>query len=285
MQTQPTYIEDPGRIIVIGDIHGDLQRLCKILYHAKVITNDLKWIADPPNTVVVQLGDQVDSTIRMPGVQEWEELPDLDTLTFLDTLDSIAQLKGGRVLSIVGNHEMMNVLGDYTYVSQRSLVSYPPENRKRAFDKGGYFHSILCKRNIVLKIGQYLFCHGGLLNSHLDSANCNLHCINDIYRKALKGIPLDNNEIKVGQSIFSMDGIIWTRFYSTVSDEQVLNETTSVLNRTISSAIFVGHSTVQNVSMKNNVVFCDNGISRSYGKPDFQYTEVKRNQIYIHTIS
>ncbi len=60
-----------NRIIIIGDVHGDLKRFKKILIDAKIINNRLEWIAEPPNTIVVQLGDQIDSLNRVPGLKEW----------------------------------------------------------------------------------------------------------------------------------------------------------------------------------------------------------------------
>jgi hypothetical protein len=47
-----------ARIIVIGDIHGDWERMIKLLNIAKLIDKDDNWIGG--NTVVVQVGDQID---------------------------------------------------------------------------------------------------------------------------------------------------------------------------------------------------------------------------------
>ena len=52
------------RLVIIGDIHGDIKRLKNILIDAKVINNNIEWIAEPKNTIVVQMGDQVDSLNR-----------------------------------------------------------------------------------------------------------------------------------------------------------------------------------------------------------------------------
>ena len=55
------------RLVIIGDIHGDIKRLKNILIQAKIINNNIEWIAEPPNTVIVQMGDQVDSLNRDGG--------------------------------------------------------------------------------------------------------------------------------------------------------------------------------------------------------------------------
>jgi hypothetical protein len=128
---QPTTIDEADRMIIIGDVHGDIKRLLDCLYSANVFSRELKWIAQPQNTIVVQMGDQVDSLNRdNTNKNDWEEMIDIEVLLLMEKLDRIAKMNGGRVFSMIGNHEMMNVLGDYTYVSKTSLDILPMESRK-----------------------------------------------------------------------------------------------------------------------------------------------------------
>ena len=175
---QPTYFPIVPRIVVIGDVHGDISRLMNILYKLKIISTDMKWIAEPANTIVVQLGDQIDSLNRGATV-EWEVLPDIEVVLEMDKLDKIARNGGGRILSLIGNHEIMNFIGEYSYVSEKSKQVYDIEKRRKIFAPGSKISTILAKRNIIIKIGDYLFCHGGLLPHHLDLVNNNLHIYND----------------------------------------------------------------------------------------------------------
>jgi hypothetical protein len=69
------------RIVVIGDMHGDIRRFKNILIDAKIINNNLEWIAEPPETIIVQLGDQVDSLNRI-GTENWEILKDYEIIYF-----------------------------------------------------------------------------------------------------------------------------------------------------------------------------------------------------------
>ena len=117
------------RLVIIGDIHGDIKRLKTILIDAKIINNNIEWIAEPPNTVVVQMGDQVDSLNRDESIAEWEVLDDVEVIYFTNLLDKFAQSKGGRFISIIGNHEFMNVIGNYSYVSNKSMANN--ENKRR----------------------------------------------------------------------------------------------------------------------------------------------------------
>ena len=135
------------RVIVIGDIHGDFDAAIKCFILAKCIEpitppinktviemnaffNKLKWIGD--ETYVVQLGDQIDRV----RPQSWDKNDITNDEAFEDEgstleifylffyIDILARENGGRVFSILGNHEIMNVEGDFRYVSQKEFKSF-----------------------------------------------------------------------------------------------------------------------------------------------------------------
>jgi len=113
---------NPDRLVIIGDIHGDIKRFKNILIDANIINNNIEWIAEPPNTIVIQMGDQIDSLNRTED-NDWEVIEDIEMLKFTDLLDKIAKIKGGTVISLIGNHEFMNILGNYSYVSDKSIAN------------------------------------------------------------------------------------------------------------------------------------------------------------------
>jgi len=43
----------PEKLIIIGDIHGDIKRFKGILLDANIINNNIEWIANPLNTIVI----------------------------------------------------------------------------------------------------------------------------------------------------------------------------------------------------------------------------------------
>lgn len=274
----PTIYPACERIIVIGDVHGDMGRLMDILYNTKVINANGEWIAEPPNTMVVQLGDQIDSASR-GGDPSWEKLPDTEVMLYMDRLDDVARLKGGRVLSLLGNHEFMNVLGDFTYVSPKSMrASGDIEMRRRRFQPGGPYARILAKRNVVLKIGSNLFCHGGLLPHHLDAVDNQLIRINETAHRVLKEEPLTPQQVHILQNVILGDeGILWTRTYLQNVEEASLDQKLqTVLERTQTNHIYVGHNTVSTISPahRGKLWFVDAQLSRAYGSPGFQALEI-----------
>ena len=294
---QPDNIPDANRIIVIGDIHGDVERLLKMVKSIGLFSNDLKWIAEPKDTIVIQLGDQIDSLSRRLDGQDgsWERYPDVEVLELMDRLDLIARQSSdgkGRVLSLLGNHEIMNTQHIFNYVSENSMSKLGGEAmRALLFTPGHQFAQILSRRNIVVKIGPFLFCHGGLLPQHLECVHNNFETINKCMQKYLRGgEPLSMEEMYViNEVIFQGEfGIVWLRKYVDLAQEQPeILETLldNVFARTNAMVLFVGHNTMDSVKRAANgkLYFTDAGFSRAYSIHD-DYVEVveiiKRESTY-----
>ena len=67
------------RIVVIGDLHGDWQMTKNLFIKLGLIDLNQKWIAQPKDTIVVQLGDQLDGKGRV-GPDAYGEMQILDFL-------------------------------------------------------------------------------------------------------------------------------------------------------------------------------------------------------------
>lgn len=268
-EVQPTNAPVPSRIVVIGDVHGDVQRFLHCLISCRVFNEKMEWIAEPRNTVVVQLGDQVDSMHRSVGREtEWEKLCDVEMIHMTDRLDRIARLGGGRVFSLLGNHEMMNVEGDFSYVSEHSRKKLPLGRRRHMFQPGGAVAHILAKRNVILRIGGHLFVHAGILPHHLAMAPDGIHAMNELVRKYLKGVPLTPPETAMfHEVIHGPQSMLWTRLYAEMSANPKLSEAIDmVLRATNCRHIYAGHNTVPSVSLiaAGKVFLVDAGLSRAY---------------------
>uniref|UniRef100_A0A2P2JUR5 Uncharacterized protein At1g18480 n=1 Tax=Rhizophora mucronata TaxID=61149 RepID=A0A2P2JUR5_RHIMU len=102
----PTFVSAPGRrIVAVGDLHGDLAQTRHALEMAGVLSSDGQDLWIGRETVLVQLGDILDR-----GEDE------IAILSLLRSLDAQAKAQGGAVFQINGNHETMNVEGDFRYV-------------------------------------------------------------------------------------------------------------------------------------------------------------------------
>ena len=261
------------KIIVIGDIHGDLKRLKNILINDNIINKDLKWIAN--NVIIIQLGDQIDSLNRAENIEEWEILKDIEVLNFTNLLSKVALENNSLFISLNGNHELMNILGNFSYVSKNSLY----ENRFNNFKFKGIYNEIIGNRPIVVKINDLIFCHAGIKKLHLDildKYNKDIFYINNIWKKfvLLNKVDLNDKEI-FDKIILNDEGILWTRNQDSIDDINY------VLNNLNSTYMFIGHNTVSNITINNNIWYIDNCISRSYGKENFEYLRIQNKNITI----
>ena len=99
------------RVVAIGDIHGAYDQLLGILRETQLIDSRTEWSGG--STILVQIGD-VPS--RGPHTR-----PCLDLLM---ALEQQAARQGGRVLPLLGNHEVMVLMGDLRYVSASDFQSF-----------------------------------------------------------------------------------------------------------------------------------------------------------------
>ncbi|WP_310469070.1 metallophosphoesterase [Sphingomonas sp.] len=102
---------DPGRIVAIGDLHGDYEAWRKILLAAKLTDASGKWTGGA--ATLVQTGDITD---RGPD--------SLKIIRHMMVLQRQAPRAKGNVVILLGNHEAMNVIGDLRYVSAGEYAAF-----------------------------------------------------------------------------------------------------------------------------------------------------------------
>ena len=235
------------RLVAIGDLHGDLRVTLLALRLAKVIPEDvfpynvqnIRWTGG--DTYIVQLGDQIDRC----RPDDWEkncikdfndvvedEGNNMMIIQIFQKLDAQAREVGGRVLGMIGNHELMNIDRDFRYVSPKEFLEFVPANernikytddgypygyyhRLKVFERGGNIakHYAIQKKSITI-VGSTLFVHGGL--SHALLAKYSIHEINSIVTKWLLKAASEHEE-KQFDEIFRDDDDMspfWCRLYS-----------------------------------------------------------------------
>ena len=99
------------RIVVIGDVHGAFPEFVSILQHMGLTDADRRWTGK--STILVQTGDVMD---RGPEARK--------ALDFLMELESQAAKQNGKVIPLLGNHEVMNMIGDLRYVTAADYASF-----------------------------------------------------------------------------------------------------------------------------------------------------------------
>ena len=265
-------------IKVIGDIHGDYDVLIKSLKKAKVIRKkrnkeEYTWIGG--KTHVVQLGDILDRGGR-PGVSTHVSNPyeEYKIYEFLNNLDIEAQKSNGKVHYLIGNHELMNMMGDFRYVHDDHVINR--EIRQQLFAPGGYMSTMLaCHSYAVLKINNWYFCHAGLLPQHV--TNKNINQINNFVRGVLRG-QIDQSHSDYMEMIASPNSLFWNRYYVNNADKcTILNQTLDLLgNKSGGGGMVVGHTPHQNIASDCNqrIWFADVGLSDGFGKDYFNNIQI-----------
>ncbi len=110
--------EDVDRIVAVGDVHGDYDQYMKVLQAAGLVDRRGRW--DGGDTHLVQTGDVPD---RGPDTRK--------ILDHLEQLQEQAVKDGGRVHTLIGNHDAMNVYGDLRYVSPGEYEAFVDRNSPR----------------------------------------------------------------------------------------------------------------------------------------------------------
>jgi hypothetical protein len=109
--TSPCEIETTETVVAVGDIHGAFDNFVAILRAAEIIDNRNRWIGR--RTVLVQTGDVLD---RGPDSRK--------AIDLLRQLERDAQRAGGRVVSLLGNHELMRLRSDLRFVSPGEVEAF-----------------------------------------------------------------------------------------------------------------------------------------------------------------
>ncbi len=107
-----------GRIIAIGDIHGSIDGLKSILKVTGLIDGNNRWTGG--RTQLLQTGDYTD---RGEGTRA--------VLDLLMALEPQAKAAGGRAFALLGNHEVMNLIGETRDVTREIFATFADANSEK----------------------------------------------------------------------------------------------------------------------------------------------------------
>ncbi|XP_031124201.1 shewanella-like protein phosphatase 2 [Ipomoea triloba] len=288
-----TVFSAPGRLIAVGDLHGDLNKTKQAFRLSGLIDEQDRWCGG--STTAVQVGDVLDR-----GGEE------LKILYFLEKLRREAGKAGGCVITLNGNHEIMNVDGDFRSVSREGLKEFEDwafwyrigqvlkkrcgngiedkKNIKDPFDgvpskfagvkpewckgirariaalrpNGPVARRFLSQNHTVVVVGDSVLVHGGLLPKHVDFG---LVKANKEVRDWICGVRKNVRK--------KLNSIVWSRKFS---KELAKDCDCSTLKRVLAQIpgakrMIVGH-TIQrsgiNSVCDNMAIRIDVGMSRGY---------------------
>ena len=255
-----------ARIVAVGDLHGDFAAARRALRLAGAIDANDRWIGG--ELIVVQTGDVLDRG-------DEERL----ILELFAQLRAQAAAVGGALITLNGNHELMNVLGDLRYVTVRGLAAFAdladdftlsdelaeliasaPEalrSRLRAFVPGGVYARGFADNSLAAIVGDTVFVHGGILPrfaAGLEEADWETRCW--LAGQRLLPPPLATDP----------EGPFWSRHYAAdPPDCQSLGEALEILGV---ERMVVGHTTSLSgvrSTCEGRVWIVDTGMAAAYG--------------------
>jgi hypothetical protein len=269
------------RIVAVGDIHGAYEPLVGILRAAGVLDGRLRWAGG--RTHLVQTGDILD---RGPDSRK--------ALDLLRRLEDDARRAGGTVHLLLGNHEVMRMLGDLRYVtpgeygafvtasSDRTrnafVESAPPNLRAQllletppgfvemriAFGREGEYGRWLRKLDVAVKLNGILFLHGGISPA---TASMDCDALNAGVRRELTS-DLDKTRAAPLDSLAAReDGPLWYRGLAQEPDT-FAPQVEEILSKQHAHAIVIGHTVAPDGRIRTrfggSVVQIDTGMQRGY---------------------
>lgn len=218
MQYETNIIKPKIKIIALSDIHGDIQsfivslRDCggvikkKSSFNSELYDKDMEvelnkdlndsntnykpdlgyeWIGSDSHVVIC--GDMIDPNrtklCKKSNGDDCTYYPqiELKILLFINAINSQATQYGGRIIKLLGNHELVNTTTGEISENFISKYSFPKGNdnyyknipRTKIFNVGQEGFKLLFEGGcgILVKINDYIFVHGGLASKSFDYFN------------------------------------------------------------------------------------------------------------------
>ena len=187
-QADEWHFSDVKRIVAVSDIHGAYDAMVATFQESGVIDDSLAWSGGETHLVIT--GDLLD---RGPDSRY--------VVNLIMRLEREAARAGGRVHQLLGNHEVMNLIGDLRYVSIPEYAAFSDEEspqereqwyqqfrrsqpadademtvrsefnekappgffgHRRAFRNNGFYGKWLLEKPLMIVINDTAFVHGGV---------------------------------------------------------------------------------------------------------------------------
>jgi hypothetical protein len=220
-------------VLAVSDIEGEFKEFRSLLIGNKVMDSLYRWTFGKNELVIC--GDLFDRGKDV--VQE---------LWLLYKLEDEAKANGGIVHTLLGNHDIMNLSGDFRYVSQKytayaNIMGIPLIDLYTNHTELGQW---LVSKNLVEKVDNNLCLHAGISQNIL-SMKLNVDSINNrcrpFYRLTMNWQLITKEKM---DPFFGDDGPVWYRgyFVEPKASQYTVNKTLSFYQ---CKRIVIGHTIVK----------------------------------------
>ncbi|KAA6429207.1 MAG: metallophosphoesterase, partial [Trebouxia sp. A1-2] len=238
-------------VCAIGDLHGDLEQGYIALRLAGVVDVQGSWSGG--QAALVQTGDLLD---RGPN--------SLDLVELFERLKVEASKAGGKIHTLLGNHEAMNLLGDYRYVSPTELqaLGYLQEPHPRTFQdaaEAGLAAWRRRMRKLLLSLVKSL---------DKPEPDAILAKLNEVVSGAVHACSAGHCTKDQMNLLSDTSSPVWYRGYVQHYEAEICPEVQQVVQALQVQRIVSGHNIMQNGKIKSlcggRVNLIDVGMSRAY---------------------
>ncbi|MBL6663234.1 MAG: metallophosphoesterase [Flavobacteriales bacterium] len=185
----------PSKFFSVSDFDGHIEAFTMLLKGEGIIDDEFKWIYGNGHLIIS--GDLFD---RGHHVTE--------CMWLLYKLEDEAKAQGGKVHLIIGNHEMFNLEDDWRYVEVKYFNNAHLMGKRmiELYDNNTELGRWLRSKNIIERIGDYAFMHGGI-SPEVSALNLTYNQMNEYGRLEMNG-DCNNTDCDI---VNGSDGVYWYR--------------------------------------------------------------------------
>jgi hypothetical protein len=220
---------------ILSDIEGNFAAFRKLLQAGGVIDANYNWTFGDGHLVLT--GDFFDRGEQVTEV-----------LWLIYSLEDKAKAAGGYVHYVLGNHEIMNMSGDLRYLAPKYVQNATllgEDYMKGLYGENSEIGKWLRTKNIVEKVGNILFAHGGI-STEINNYDLSLAKINEI-SQPYYGDSTYNYKFLELETIFGDNGPFWYRGYYAGNKLATQGQVDSTLEKFNVKYIATGHTIIADV--------------------------------------
>jgi hypothetical protein len=237
-------------IALLSDMHGEYDIFVKLLKYAKVIDKNENWIYS--NNHLVINGDAFDRGDKVTEI-----------FWLIYKLEKQAEIVGGKVHYLLGNHDFMCINNDLRYIHKKykRVSELMNTSYNSLYGRNTIIGKWLRNKNVIISINNILINHAGISETIVETG-LNKSQINEIFRRNL--FDTNREEIKKDSLLnlfYRTNGPIWYRNYFGEKriDEKSIDK---ILKYYDKEQIIVGHTSFDSVKSHYNgkVISIDSNI-------------------------
>ena len=246
--------KDVERFAAISDVHGQYEVMRSLFLTHGIIDSLNNWNYGSGHLVI--LGDIFDRGDKVT-----------ECLWLIFKLEKQALEAGGRVHFLLGNHELMVLHGDRTYINPKYIFTGGRigKDYSQLFAESTVLGKWLRSKKITVSINDYVFVHGGFSKKVLERES-SLDKLNNLFTERIlpdKDVGKTGNEFL--KSLYFESGPLWYRGYAEPKNFDV-DQAEYVLNKLKKECVVIGHTSMPQIYslFANRIVLIDSSIK--FGK-------------------